>query len=437
MKRLTCELCGSNDFVKEDGLFVCQSCGTKYSVEEAKKMMVEGTVEVTGSVQIDRSKEIENKIQNAIREFNNGNYDRSISLCMDVLNEDPDNYLAIMYKALSDGWKGDVQNIPFDMVVNEVGRAIDNVRAMEPDDEKYADKVSVCILEVGKLAFAIGKYFDDQYNKTMTQVDNLKRHVENLDRRVKSGDTSALMEVNRLQQTGLIDIIKLETEGLMAVAKSSQPRAASVRFCEKFVSPIPIENMPQSMIEVLQYYNENIISKLDHNKVEECKKIKSKLNDYKVLQARRVEEYWENHPQEKGRLDDIIAAGKEDISRISKEINSKNAQIKEIEETIRSMRVPSIQLREELSDQIRTLRNQRDSLSVLKVKEKKALTAEIDALNAKMPSMQRVTKEKEELKAQHQPRIKEIEKEIEILTKEKNEKQNEIDQTVRKLKMSE
>jgi len=74
MKRLTCELCGSNDFVKEDGLFVCQSCGTKYSVEEAKKMMVEGTVEVTGSVQIDRSKEIENKIQNAIREFNNGNF---------------------------------------------------------------------------------------------------------------------------------------------------------------------------------------------------------------------------------------------------------------------------------------------------------------------------------------------------------------------------
>ena len=41
MKQLTCEMCGSTDLVKQDGIFVCQSCGCKYSVEEAKKMMIE------------------------------------------------------------------------------------------------------------------------------------------------------------------------------------------------------------------------------------------------------------------------------------------------------------------------------------------------------------------------------------------------------------
>ncbi len=30
-------MCGSNDIVKKDGLYVCQFCGTKYSVEDAKK----------------------------------------------------------------------------------------------------------------------------------------------------------------------------------------------------------------------------------------------------------------------------------------------------------------------------------------------------------------------------------------------------------------
>ena len=40
MKRLVCEMCGSTDIMKENGVFVCQTCGTKYSVEEAKKMMV-------------------------------------------------------------------------------------------------------------------------------------------------------------------------------------------------------------------------------------------------------------------------------------------------------------------------------------------------------------------------------------------------------------
>ncbi|MBP1532735.1 MAG: hypothetical protein IK999_01210 [Ruminococcus sp.] len=52
MKQLTCEMCGSTDLLKQDGVFVCQICGTKYSVEEAKKMMIEGTVEVTGTVDI-------------------------------------------------------------------------------------------------------------------------------------------------------------------------------------------------------------------------------------------------------------------------------------------------------------------------------------------------------------------------------------------------
>ena len=38
MKALTCEMCGSTNLLKDNGVFVCQSCGTKYSVEEAKKM---------------------------------------------------------------------------------------------------------------------------------------------------------------------------------------------------------------------------------------------------------------------------------------------------------------------------------------------------------------------------------------------------------------
>lgn len=46
MKAMICEMCQSNDLVKQDGMYVCQHCGTKYSVEEAKKLMIEGTVKV-------------------------------------------------------------------------------------------------------------------------------------------------------------------------------------------------------------------------------------------------------------------------------------------------------------------------------------------------------------------------------------------------------
>lgn len=67
MKQLTCEMCGGTDLMKQDGAFVCQNCGMKYSVEEAKKMMIEGTVDVQGTVKVDNSAFVEKYLANARR----------------------------------------------------------------------------------------------------------------------------------------------------------------------------------------------------------------------------------------------------------------------------------------------------------------------------------------------------------------------------------
>lgn len=67
MKQLVCEMCGGTDILKEDGVFVCQNCGMKYSVEEAKKMMIEGTVDVQGTVKVDNSAFVEKYLSNAHR----------------------------------------------------------------------------------------------------------------------------------------------------------------------------------------------------------------------------------------------------------------------------------------------------------------------------------------------------------------------------------
>lgn len=67
MKQLTCEMCGGTDLIKQDGAFVCQNCGMKYSVEEAKKMMIEGTVDVQGTVKVDNSAFVQKYLSNARR----------------------------------------------------------------------------------------------------------------------------------------------------------------------------------------------------------------------------------------------------------------------------------------------------------------------------------------------------------------------------------
>ncbi len=39
MMKMVCELCGSDDFIKENDLFKCNNCGLKYTIEDAKKLM--------------------------------------------------------------------------------------------------------------------------------------------------------------------------------------------------------------------------------------------------------------------------------------------------------------------------------------------------------------------------------------------------------------
>lgn len=98
MKQLTCEMCGSTDLVKQDGMFVCQSCGTKYSVEEAKKMMIEGTVDVSGStVKVDTSGELANLYQIARRAKDDNNGENAAKYYDMILVKDPTSWEASFY----------------------------------------------------------------------------------------------------------------------------------------------------------------------------------------------------------------------------------------------------------------------------------------------------------------------------------------------------
>ena len=96
MKQLTCEMCGSTEMLKQDGVFVCQTCGTKYTVEEAKKMMVEGTVEVQGNVQVQNAAQLENLLKLAHSSFESKNYAQAEEFCNQVIAMDDQNY---------DAWK--------------------------------------------------------------------------------------------------------------------------------------------------------------------------------------------------------------------------------------------------------------------------------------------------------------------------------------------
>lgn len=98
MKQLTCEMCGSTDLMKQDGVFVCQSCGCKYSIEEAKKMMVEGKVDVSGStVNIDSTQKLDNLYTLAQRAKAARNSEDAARYYNEIRIYDPNSWEATFY----------------------------------------------------------------------------------------------------------------------------------------------------------------------------------------------------------------------------------------------------------------------------------------------------------------------------------------------------
>lgn len=89
MKQLTCEMCGSTDLMKQDGVFVCQTCGCKYSVEEAKKLFD------TTTVVVDNSKQMENDLKRAKQFENEGDDYTAMDYYNKVLDINADNEEAI------------------------------------------------------------------------------------------------------------------------------------------------------------------------------------------------------------------------------------------------------------------------------------------------------------------------------------------------------
>lgn len=145
MKALTCEMCGNTNLIKEDGVFVCQSCNTKYSVEEAKKMMIDGTVEVAGTVKIDTSSELSNLYEIARRAKDNDNSENAFKYYDMILVKDPNsweaNFYVVYFRAMSSKI-GEIES-----VANLISRNLDSVLVLVKENVPV-DKQNDVVAEI-------------------------------------------------------------------------------------------------------------------------------------------------------------------------------------------------------------------------------------------------------------------------------------------------
>lgn len=146
MKALVCEMCASRNLVKQDGIYVCQHCGTQYTVEEAKKLMVD----ITGStVKIDNSDFVEKYLQNARRAKQKEDWEETEKYYNLVEQNAPDNIEAIFYssygKAKSSLVESDLfkRQAAFKVLQNCVSIIDDNFNIeKEEDNRKIIEEIS-------------------------------------------------------------------------------------------------------------------------------------------------------------------------------------------------------------------------------------------------------------------------------------------------------
>lgn len=100
MKAIICEMCNSNQLRKDNDVYVCQNCGTQYTVGEAKKLLIEiqGSVDISGStVKIDRHNDFENYIKIARNAKSVNDYSKALQYYEKAYEIDPDNWEAAFF----------------------------------------------------------------------------------------------------------------------------------------------------------------------------------------------------------------------------------------------------------------------------------------------------------------------------------------------------
>ena len=80
MKKLVCEVCGAANLIKQEGKYVCRSCGCQYSLEEVRSLLDETTQ--TESETVDEMVDKDSRVEKLIRAASN-----IIAQYIDVMDE--------------------------------------------------------------------------------------------------------------------------------------------------------------------------------------------------------------------------------------------------------------------------------------------------------------------------------------------------------------
>lgn len=337
MKQLTCEMCGSTDLMKQDGVFVCQTCGCKYSVEEAKKMMVEGTIDVQGTVKVDNSAFVEKYLQNARRAREKEDWEETEKYYNMVEQNAPDNIEAIFYsaygKAKASLVDGDLykRQATFKVLKNCISVIDEHYRVEDAAENEKA--IQDMAKDLSLMFFSNFVFTEWKNGYGIVTKTNKNETYELFAQLLAQFRESVLNIANTDDHAYLHESLKLTYTAILALNDA---------------------------------WNDTFKSRVSSWKAEADERIAK-------VRTKLIDKYWSEHPDEKQKLDAEKAGLQSQISVLNQQIEN----LPEVSEIV------------SLEAKIKELKKQKEALGLFKGKEKKAIQEQIDEMSKELESVQR------------------------------------------------
>lgn len=159
MKKIVCELCEGTEFTKEGGVFICHGCGTRYSLEEARRMMREvdgdaapvvGAPTIGVPVSNTNQQQLENILILASTAYEASNLQECENYCNKAIELDATAYKAWFLKGKAVGWSSTIGKLRIEEAAHSFCKAID----FAPEDERDSIK-DQAVEEIQKLGLGL------------------------------------------------------------------------------------------------------------------------------------------------------------------------------------------------------------------------------------------------------------------------------------------
>lgn len=156
MAALVCDICGGKLAMGSGGIAVCDSCG----MEHTKERMQEKVQEIKGTVRVDNSHMVSNYLNMAETAYEADNKSETESYCNKIIEIDPQNYRAWLLKGKSAGWQSSIGNNRFSEAATCFAKAIE----LSPEDARE-DIVNQSTTEMKNLSIALISLRGNRFSK--------------------------------------------------------------------------------------------------------------------------------------------------------------------------------------------------------------------------------------------------------------------------------